>query len=34
LQAAARTAGANLIVGEATIWNQLPQLLEQALQLE
>jgi CheY-like chemotaxis protein len=34
LQAAARTAGATLIVGEETILNQLPQLLEQALQVE
>jgi CheY-like chemotaxis protein len=34
LQAAARDAGATLIVGEATILSQLPQLLEQALQVE
>jgi CheY-like chemotaxis protein len=34
LQAAARAAGATLIVGEATLLNQLPQLLDQALQVE
>ena len=34
LQAAARAAGVTLIVGEATLLSQLPQLLEQALQVE
>jgi len=34
LQAAARTAGATLIVGEAAILNHLPQMLEQALHVE
>ena len=33
LQAAAQTAGATLVVGEATIANYLPQLLNQALQV-
>jgi CheY-like chemotaxis protein len=34
LQAAAQAAGATLIVGEATILSQLPQLLDQALQVD
>jgi CheY-like chemotaxis protein len=34
LQAAAQAAGATLVVGEAAILNHLPQLLEQALQVE
>ena len=34
LQAAAKQAGATLIVGEVAILNHLPQLLEQALQVE
>jgi CheY-like chemotaxis protein len=34
IQAAAQAAGANLIVGEAAILNHLPQVLEQALQIE
>ena len=33
LQAAAQKAGATLVVGEATIANYLPQLLNQALQV-
>ena len=33
LQAAAQTAGATLVVGEAAIANYLPQLLNQALQV-
>ena len=33
LQAAAQTAGATLVVGEATIASYLPQLLNQALQV-
>ena len=34
LQAAARAAGVSLIAGEAAILQHLPQLLEQALQVE
>jgi CheY-like chemotaxis protein len=34
LQTAARKAGATLIVSEAAILNQLPQMLEQALHVE
>jgi CheY-like chemotaxis protein len=34
LQAAARAAGATLVVTEVAILNHLPQLLEQALQIE
>jgi CheY-like chemotaxis protein len=34
LQAAARAAGATLVVTEAAILNHLPQFLDQALQLE
>src|SRR5437762_437422 len=34
LQSAAREAGAKLVVNEAAILNHLPQLLEQALQIE
>ena len=34
LQAAAHTAGATLVVSEAAILNQLPQILDQALQVE
>jgi CheY-like chemotaxis protein len=34
LQAAARAAGANLVVTEAAILTHLPQFLDQALQLE
>jgi CheY-like chemotaxis protein len=34
LQAAAQTAGATLVVSEAAILSQLPQILEQALQVE
>ena len=34
LQAAAREAGANLILSEAAILNHLPQFLDQALQVE
>jgi CheY-like chemotaxis protein len=34
LQAAAREAGATLIVSETAILNHLPQMLEQALQVE
>jgi CheY-like chemotaxis protein len=34
VQAAARAAGATLVVGEAAILNHLPQFLEQALQVE
>ena len=34
LQEAARTAGANLIANEAHVLDQLPQLLEQVLQVE
>ncbi len=34
LQAAARAAGATLLVSEAAILNHLPQLLDQALQVE
>ena len=34
LQAAARVAGASLVVTEVAILNHLPQLLEQALQIE
>jgi CheY-like chemotaxis protein len=34
LQAAAKAAGATLIVGEAAILNYLPQMLEQALHIE
>ena len=33
LQAAAQTAGATLVVGETTIANYLPELLNQALQV-
>jgi CheY-like chemotaxis protein len=33
LQAAAQKAGATLVVGETTIANYLPQLLNQALQV-
>jgi CheY-like chemotaxis protein len=33
-QAAAKAAGATLVVGESAILNHLPQLLEQALQVE
>ncbi len=34
LQEAAHTAGATLVVSEAAILNQLPQILDQALQIE
>lgn len=34
LQAAAQAAGVTLLVSEATILNQLPQILDQALQVE
>jgi CheY-like chemotaxis protein len=34
LQAAAQAAGATLVVSETTILNQLPQILDQALQVE
>jgi CheY-like chemotaxis protein len=34
LQAAARRAGATLVVNDAALLNHLPQLLDQALQLE
>jgi CheY-like chemotaxis protein len=34
LQAAARAAGATLVVSESGLLNQLPQLLDQALQVE
>ena len=34
LQVAAQTAGATLVVGETAILNHLPQILDQALQLE
>jgi len=34
LQAAAHTAGATLVVSEAAILNQLPEMLDQALQVE
>jgi CheY-like chemotaxis protein len=34
LQEAAHTAGATLVVSEAAILNQLPQILDQALQVE
>lgn len=34
LQTAARTAGATLIVSESALLNHLPQVLEQALQIE
>ena len=34
LQAAAQAAGATLVVGEAAILNHLPQILDQALQVE
>jgi CheY-like chemotaxis protein len=34
MQAAAQAAGATLVVGEAAILNHLPQLLDQALQVE
>jgi len=34
LQAAAQAAGATLVVSEAAILNQLPQILDQALQVE
>jgi CheY-like chemotaxis protein len=34
LQAAAQVAGATLVVSETTILNQLPQILDQALQVE
>jgi CheY-like chemotaxis protein len=34
LQAAAQAAGVTLVVGETAILSQLPQLLEQALQVE
>ena len=34
LQAAAQAAGATLVVGETAILNHLPQILDQALQIE
>ena len=34
LQAAAQAAGATLVVGETAILNHLPQILDQALQVE
>ena len=34
LEAAAKTAGASLVVGESALLNHLPQVLEQALQFE